>query len=595
MKNELHQLNWFPILTLFTLLVSGCVGSSTTQSAIDQAKSEVEPTVSSPLVAPSITDGEDRYNEYCANCHTQSNADLSTDIPMVKNISADWLQKTSPMNMFTYLTTGTPAKGMPVFASLSLSDRWDLTAYLLSLVAPKNALTSGTLIYQNMCQSCHGVSGTGDGAQAAAKGLTMTNWQNEPLLPDYSNNYLYNSILSGNGHGMSDFAVMLNETQIWSLVTTVRALSVTAKSSDLSLPEQDQMTTGPLQNQGYFTIVGSVTNGSGGELNDLSGLNLIISAAGQDLYTMTGTVSQSGSFTFVLVPFNPDWTYVAEITHAGLVYRSSPVSGQTFVVGNSVSLYIKVYDASSDVSYLRGERLHVLLNFGEDDTLHVTESLLISNPSSFVVSPKDAQTPLLQFLLDTRAKNISFNEFSDSQFLKLMDGKLSDWQSIQPGGVHQIVFNYDLPFEGEQNIELIAPINVISTMVMVENQDNSIACTGMQPSDEQMKAANPLQVFSGMNTQAGAKQELHCYNKNEIFPLIISICVLAFALFVVLLIVINTHKKNEKALRLKGKSPKKITILDAIIALDDQYKNGEISAEVYRVKREELIKNLEGE
>jgi uncharacterized membrane protein len=278
-----------------------------------------------------------------------------------------------------------------------------------------------------------------------------------------------------------------------------------------------------------------------------------------------------------------------------MVYRSIRIAGQSFAAGNTVPLSIKVYDSVSDVSYLRGERLHVLLNFDTNDTIHVTESLLISNPSSYTISPADAQTPLLQFLLDTKASSISFNNFSDSQFLKLMDGKVSDWQAIPPGGVHQIVFDYELPFEGEQDIVLIAPIDVISTMVMVENQGNAITCSGMQSADEQMKTSSPLLVFSGMNTAAGSKQVLHCFNKREIFPLVVSICALAFALFVVLLIVLDTRKKTERVQQLKGKNPKKTTLLDAVIALDDQYKAGEISAEVYRVKREELIKKLEGE
>jgi Cytochrome c, mono- and diheme variants len=595
MKNEMHSLNWFPILTLFTLMVSGCASASITPAAVKQSASTGNASISMPLVAPSITDGENTYRQYCASCHTQSDTGSSLAQRNIKNIQMDWLQKTLPLEMYTYLGTGSPQKGMPSFSSLSINDRWDLVAYLLSLVAPQNALSSGELIYQNMCQSCHGINGAGDGAQATAKGLAMINWQNNPLLTDYSNDYLYNSILSGNNHGMSDFAVMLNEAQIWSLVTTVRAFSITAKTSDQGLSDQDQVTTASPQNEGYFTIVGNISNGSGGELNDLKGLNLIISNAGQELYNMTGTANQSGSFAFVQVPFNPDWTYAAEVTYAGLVYRSNTVLGMTSNAGDSVPLTIRVYDSSADISYLRGERLHVLLNFAGDDTLHVTESLLISNPSSFVISPKDDQTPLLQFLLDTRATNVSFNEFSDSQYLKLADGKLNDWQSIQPGGVHQIVFNYDLPFEGEQSIELVAPISVISTMVMVENQDNSITCTGMQPADEQMASGNPLQVFSGMNTPANTKQELHCFNRNEIFPLIISIGALAFALLVVLLIAVKTRKKHQAAQHTKEKASGKATILDAIIALDDQYKNGDISAEVYRAKREELIRKLEGE
>jgi len=66
-------------------------------------------------------------------------------------------------------------------------------------------------------------------------------------------------------------------------------------------------------------------------------------------------------------------------------------------------------------------------------------------------------------------------------------------------------------------------------------------------------------------------------------------------LLVVLWIAIVSKKKVGNAPKLGGKGTKKTTLLDAIITLDDQFKAGEISAEVYRAKREELIKKTRGE
>lgn len=53
---------------------------------------------------------------------------------------------------------------------------------------------------------------------------------------------------------------------------------------------------------------------------------------------------------------------------------------------------------------------------------------------------------------------------------------------------------------------------------------------------------------------------------------------------------------RQKAIRrLQQGKVKRTALLDAIITLDDQFKAGEISAEVYQAKREELIRHLEGE
>lgn len=129
-------------------------------------------------------------------------------------------------------------------------------------------------------------------------------------------------------------------------------------------------------------------------------------------------------------------------------------------------------------------------------------------------------------------------------------------------------------------------------MIMVENQSKDITCSGMQVSNQQMAMSESLLIFSGGVIDAGDKLALHCFNKKEIFPEIIGALVLVIALLLVIWISLASRK--QKALS-QGKGTKKMTLLDAIITLDDQFKAGEIPAEVYNAKREELIKKLGGE
>jgi mono/diheme cytochrome c family protein len=595
MKNNGFRVNWFLVVTLFTLVLGGCIGGAASQPASGQASGTVAPSVTLPLIAPSIESGKNDFQQYCASCHSQSNLIKAGAIPNVNLISTDWLKGTSPGQMFTALTAGKPNRGMPAFDSLSVSDRWDLVAYLLSLVSSQNDQAGGRLIYQNMCQSCHGGDGSGSGVQSAAQGLATVDWQNDPLFAEYSNQDLYDIIHSGNEHGMDQFAVMLSDRQLWSMVAISRALSISAPIASVSLPQTTSGQLATSQNQGFFTIKGKVTNGSGGDLHDLNTVNLDISADGQTLYQMVSTVLADNTFQFVLVPYNPDWSYTAEIDHQDIVYRSPRISGQSVLASEIVPLMIRVYDSTSDTTSLRGERLHVLLNFQKNDMIHVTESFLVSNPSSFTISPKDLQSPLMQFVLNKKAQSVSFDDFSEAQSLSLVNGNLADWQPILPGSVHQVMFEYDLPFENEQNIEFNTPVQVISAMVMVENQGSLITCSGMQTFDQQMAASESVLVFTGGNLNAGGKLSLRCFNKQEIFPIMIGISALVFALLVVLWIAIVSKKKVGNAPKLGGKGTKKTTLLDAIITLDDQFKAGEISAEVYRAKREELIKKLEGE
>jgi len=267
-----------------------------------QASGTVAPSVTLPLIAPSIESGKNDFQQYCASCHSQSNLIKAGAIPNVNLISTDWLKGTSPGQMFTALTAGKPNRGMPAFDSLSVSDRWDLVAYLLSLVSSQNDQAGGRLIYQNMCQSCHGGDGSGSGVQSAAQGLATVDWQNDPLFAEYSNQDLYDIIHSGNEHGMDQFAVMLSDRQLWSMVAISRALSISAPIASVSLPQTTSGQLATSQNQGFFTIKGKVTNGSGGDLHDLNTVNLDISADGQTLYQMVSTVLADNTFQFVLVP-----------------------------------------------------------------------------------------------------------------------------------------------------------------------------------------------------------------------------------------------------------------------------------------------------
>jgi uncharacterized membrane protein len=411
---------------------------------------------------------------------------------------------------------------------------------------------------------------------------------------------LYNIISNGTSHGMEKFAVMLNEAQMWSLVGTARSLSLqspatAANRSQIKTGEDSGSDSELSQGEDVFLIEGKVTNGSGGELDELGEVKLVIASDGQTLQELTAPLTQNGAFDFIAVPYSSDWNYTAQIEENGVVYKSVRLSGKSIAASDTVSLKIKMYDVASDLAVLRGERLHVLLDFKDESTIHVTESLLISNPSSYTISPANAQSALLQFTLNSDAQGIKFDDFSGEEYLKVSNGVVGDWQPILPGSVHQVMFEYDLPFKGEKTIEFNAPVQIISAMVVVENGTKNIACTGMHLSNQNMTLSEPVLLFTGVNIEAGGKLALHCYDKKNFFPVVIGISALGFAVLVVILIAVEVKRKGKNINRAAGKGVKRNNLLDAVIALDDQFKAGEISAETYRDKREELIKKLEGE
>lgn len=588
MRTEKQFVSWFPLMAILAVTLSGCVSQTAADSAAASSAQAPTLAVSQPLVAPSLTDGQQLYQQYCASCHSISDGSAAPHL-----ISVDWLKQTTPAEMYRYVTSGNSSEGMPAYASLTSSDRWDIVAYLLSLISPVSEVSGTQLTYQNMCSACHGATGQGEGTQALSQNIQVSDWQQDPLLIDSSNETLYEAIRSGNALGMGTFAVMLSEAKIWALVNQVRTLSI--QGGDQSTSGGNE--TSPLvtdTNEGFFTLSGKVSNGSGGTLENLSAVQLDIVQNNQILYTMTTSVLADGTFQFVLVPLSSRWNYTAHINYGGVIYKSGRLLGQSIAADASENEDIVVYDPVYETSALQAESLHVLISFDSENSVHVAQSFLISNPSAFTVSPLETASPVLVFPISSSAQNLSFAASQESEFLKLTQGVLGDWQPILPGSVHQVMFEYDLPFDDEQDFVFYTPVSVSSAMVMVETGSQPINCTGMQVSSHSamMKSA-AVQMFTAEDIQAESKINLHCFNKQSILPNLLG----GIALMLVLIgVAVAAYFVRQKAIRrLQQGKVKRTALLDAIITLDDQFKAGEISAEVYQAKREELIRHLEGE
>lgn len=347
--------------------------------------------------------------------------------------------------------------------------------------------------------------------------------------------------------------------------------------------------------EGSFVVMGSVANGSGGPLGEINEVRLIMVDGNNKEQFIIGLLSTDGTFRFGNVPYHADWSYWLQMDHNGVTYSSKHVYGRNFSANQAVDLSFTVYDASTDLSLLDVERQHILLNFQSNGMIHVVESYLIVNSSSYTAVPMDINSPLISFKLNKDARNITYQDLSDQEYVRVVNHILEDSQPILPGSVHQVLFQYDLPFSGERTLEFSLPVKVSSAIVMVQDPKNQTKCSGMMRFEKNPVGTSTIMLFSEMNVDAGETLALSCFNTKEAVPIAIGIFSIGCILFAVVLVLNSSHKKVERKRLFADRKVKKVTILDAIIALDDQLKAGEISTEVYRVKREELIRRLEGE
>lgn len=593
MRSNAWLLIWLPIITL---AISGC-GQSINALDLQKAESATQTSQalqssSLPLVPPSISDGEALFSQSCASCHTK---DAEGEF---KDISSGWLNDSTPKEAFRLLTNGDESKGMPAFADLSARERWDLIAYLFTNNFSESQKSSASLIYQNICLSCHGSEGQGDGSLALSRNLNMANWQMQPMLPGLSDQDIFSIIRNGKGSEMNAFAVMLSEPQTSDLTKLVRLLSLQQEmnfslqigSGQESGSEEDLLG----QNQGYFVVEGNVINVSGGDVKVASQASLKVIANGQVIKKMDTTLLANGSFRFILVPYSPDWSYVVSVSHNGMTFNSNVIYGQDTASADTAHLLLQVYDSTTDISVLRGEQTHIMLEFAGDKTVRIVEYVMVSNHSSYVVVPQDSQTPLLQFTVPTAAQGLNLDNSTDTTYLKVMGNGFGDWQSIEPGNSHQVVFEYQLPFNGDDTLLFSFPVAATSVLVMVQDESNQITCKGPLHLNQRKMGEGTMDIFSAVNIAAGDELMMHCYNSSQLVPQIAAGVALLFVLVSVVLI-FSSKKKQAQQLRAEQAQQRKNQILDAIIVLDDSYKAGDLAKDAYQKKRAELVKQLEEE
>ena len=94
------------------------------------------------------------------------------------------------------------------------------------LTSTETVLANGQRIYEEVCSTCHGVSGDGDGPAGATLDPSPSNIGRLPRMPMMSSDaYLYWTVAEGGvpiQTGMPMFKQTLTQDQVWSVILYVR-------------------------------------------------------------------------------------------------------------------------------------------------------------------------------------------------------------------------------------------------------------------------------------------------------------------------------------------------------------------------------------
>jgi hypothetical protein len=349
------------------------------------------------------------------------------------------------------------------------------------------------------------------------------------------------------------------------------------------------------------------------------GLNVTLFGFDQNMkmaLTKQAPLKTDGSFVFEQVEMPTNLTFLASLDMNGLTFSSGVVTVTDGM--QKVNLPITVYDTSTDKSQLVIDRMHIFLGFPQADIVEVSEVFIISNPTNYVVVPEKAGEPLLSFALPAGFSNLQLQDGVLGQRYLQTDTGIGDTQGILPGSSqHQIVFVFDMPYKNNLTVNIPAPLPITGVVVVVPAGSVKVQSPDLVDSGQSSMQNTNYQVYSGSNIPAGKTIAMKITGKPGlatspaatnsglvIGDLVISSQAIGIGVFVIALAGVGLwfflRRRNMQlstqmayaSAALDSNQDDPDALIDAIAALDDLYRAGNLPETAYKQRRAELKERL---
>jgi mono/diheme cytochrome c family protein len=588
-----------------------------------------------PASAPNVDNGAAIYAEKCAPCHGVTGqgdgaqaANLPNGAPALGK--AEFAFDKSPAHWYTVVTQGNMQNFMPPFVSLGDQERWDVVAYALSLGATAEQVQAGKALYEVNCVSCHGANG---------RLIPNADLASQERMAALSNQAI--ASLSQKGIPPAMPAADLSDADAAHLAAYLRTFTlassgaVAATPAPSGAPETASTESAvpaaeatPAEQRG--TISGLITNGSGGEIP--AGLKAILHTFVHDLATQQFTEGEAreanvlagGMYRFSDLPLRPTDAYYVSVEYGGITYESAaaiPSQGGL----SEYDLPITIYETTTETADLAISTAHILLDYSQPGIIQVVEFFVFANMGNKTIVAAEAGKPVIEVPLPAGYQNLQFeNGVLGERFLQTADG-FGDTLPIPPtSGQNQysVVFAFDMPYEadssplaflGNKKFELAQKFNIKTGAL------NLLVPEGVKAEGANLTDGGTQNMGSGFTFQlykAGAVESGQTFTTRvsgtpatTTAPTAsqagdstrnIIIGVGAFGVVLILAGVFfyvrdRRAGTDEDDLEDEGEDEEELSeddILDAIIALDDQYRAGNLSEEAYKERRAELKAKL---
>ncbi len=524
------------------------------------------------------------YAENCAECHG-ANGEGGEAGPLTDQT---YMAKASNQDIYLAITTGVGDKMKGFSDKIAEAERWALAAYVRSL-----SFASG-----QVAEAAPSPTSTPEPATATAA-----------LEP--SPTAATESTPGETGTPTS--------AETPAAETALPSESPTPESQPTEEPTAEATPTNGEQAAKSGTLTGTVTNGSGGSLPE----GLTVTLHGYDPDMASGNFSETVTQE---IPVNPDGSFavenielllnrafVASVNVYEVDYSSEPVFvDETLLQSGDAPVEIKlpvtIYETSSDAAALSVDRLHIFLDFGTQGMVQVVEVYIISNPTTKAVVPAAPGQPSVVFDLPEGAANLQFEVGGIGDPYVLTDGGFGDLTPVLPSaGEHQVVVNFSLPYD--ESLDFAQTMTLPTNAVVVLSPEGTLV-TGdlLTPGESRDFQGTAFTLYNAGAIAAGGEFRMSVSGMPKAATTTStatgstsrSLLIGAGGLGVTLILlgVYLFWRDRQAGPRTDDDEESEAAIetaqdaLDAIIALDDQFRAGTISEENYRHRRSELKARL---
>lgn len=603
-----------------------------------------------PIVPPDPENGAKLYNQECAQCHGPKGLG---DGPQATLLSApvaalglsDFSRLYTPAEWYSVVTQGNMEKFMPPFSNLTDRQRWDVVAYALSLSTSNEVISTGKQIYKENCTACHGLNGKGDGPEAGKFSAELIDLTDQSIMAQKSATNLYQAISSGIAPDMPAYQSILGDEKRWALVSYLRSLtfpnqkatgnaypapsdsSASGQSLDAypdpqayPLPLETQVpqltSTSEVSSTTSFngTVLVQLINGSGTDSPSDIPVTLYGFDQMQNTYSETLQTGVDGVYIFTEV-YMPE----GRVFLAGTEYASAPYSSDIVSVDPAnpdLQLQLIVYDSTTDESVLTTDRVHIFLDFSNPDTVQIMEVFIISNPTNQVVVSPSEDGIVVTFPLPEGYTNLQFQDGELGARYVEVDQGFADTIPVKPGvGEYQVIFAFQMPYN--RNLDFVQTMFLPTSAVVVMIPENSVKVKSDQLVDGGTRdiSGSTYHMHNGSNLLAGSSLEFTLSGKPKqaastgISTGTMQNLAIGLGVFGVVLLIVgvwlfrqnrtkNARQQSAEAafdetdVQVDALVEDEDTLMDAIIALDDQYRAGNLPEEAYLQRRSELKEKL---